>query len=97
MTSIDLRSGNKLMSIIPGPSAFDAAAYEILLTPLSEQDGGGFFARIPALSGCVGDGDTELEAINDVRNAAFEWMATAVAFNQPIPAPREVSWEDSNS
>lgn len=70
-----------------GSVPFDPAAYEIVLCPLSDEDGGGFFARIPALNGCVGDGETEQEAIDDVRKAALEWMATASAFGDPIPSP----------
>jgi antitoxin HicB len=91
VTSLASHSGNELLEASPRHSAFDPAEYEILLSRLSEQDGGGFFARIPALSGCVGDGETELEAIEDVRKAAVEWMATAVAFNEPIPSPRKAS------
>ncbi len=66
---------------------FDPVDYAVLVEPLTQDDGGGFFARIPALPGCVGDGETEQEAIDDVRKAALEWAATAVAHGDPLPAP----------
>lgn len=66
---------------------FDPAAYEIVLSPLSDDDGGGFFARIPALPGCMGDGETEVDAIADVRAAALEWALACAEYGDPIPAP----------
>jgi predicted RNase H-like HicB family nuclease len=66
---------------------FDPADYAVLVEPLAQEDGGGFFARIPALNGCVGDGETEQEAIEDVRAAALEWAAAAISHGDPLPAP----------
>ena len=66
---------------------FDPSAYEIVLRPLSPDEGGGWFATIPALPGCMGDGESEIEAISDVRAAALEWADATVEGGQAIPAP----------
>lgn len=66
---------------------FDPAAYEVTVRPLLVSEGGGWLATIPALPGCVGDGDSEMAAIEDVRLAALEWADAAVKDGDTIPAP----------
>ena len=66
---------------------FDPAWHEVTLRPLSDAEGGGWLATIPALRGCTGDGETEIEAIQDVRLAALEWAHAATEDGDPIPAP----------
>lgn len=68
-------------------SAFDPAAYEVVLRPLHPSEGGGWLAAIPALPGCTGDGETEMAAISDARDAAIEWAEAAASDGDPIPAP----------
>lgn len=70
-------------------TAFDPAGYEVNLRPLTEKEGGGWLATIPALPGCTGDGATEMDAIDDVRLAALEWADAARADGDPIPAPAD--------
>ena len=72
-------------------SPFDPVRYEVVLRPLSEDEGGGWLATIPALPGCTGDGETEMEAIADVRLAALEWAHAATVDGDPIPAPPRTS------
>ena len=38
---------------------------------------GGFRAEVPALRGCVSEGDTLKEAIANIREAAEVWLETA--------------------
>lgn len=59
--------------------------YAIVVQPLTEEDGGGYVARIPDLAGCMGDGETPEAAISDVQNAAKEWLATAKNRGMEIP------------
>jgi antitoxin HicB len=73
--------------VVSDGSLFDPAAYEVILRPLDAAEGGGWLATIPALPGCTGDGETEMDAIEDVRLAALEWAAAAVMDGDPIPAP----------
>ena len=61
--------------------------YAIVVLPLSEEDGGGFVAKIPDLDGCMGDGETPEEAIIDVQNAAIEWLHTAEKRGMDVPQP----------
>jgi antitoxin HicB len=78
---------DKAKLVTNGGSAFDPAAYEVVLRPLDSAEGGGWLATIPALPGCTGDGETELDAIRDVRAAAMEWAEAAAVDGDPIPAP----------
>lgn len=66
---------------------FEPRDYEVVLRPLSEDEGGGWLATIPALPDCTGDGETEVEALGDVRLAALEWADAAFVDGDPIPAP----------
>ena len=66
---------------------FDPAAYEVTVRPLKDAEGGGWLATIPALPGCTGDGQTEMDAIEDVRLAALEWAEAAVNDGDAIPVP----------
>ncbi len=62
--------------------------YEIVIRPLSDEDGGGFLATIPALPGCMSDGETPEEALENVYDAALCWMEAAREMGRPIPEPR---------
>jgi antitoxin HicB len=61
--------------------------YSVLLTPLSAEDGGGWFAQIPALPGCMSDGETQLEALEMIEDAKRGWIESALAHGDPIPEP----------
>ncbi|TFF19983.1 type II toxin-antitoxin system HicB family antitoxin [Jiella endophytica] len=66
---------------------FRPEAYSVTVTPLCDADGGGFLATICDLPGCMGDGETEMEAIADVRSAAFAWAEGALADGEELPLP----------
>ena len=61
--------------------------YSVLLTPLSAENGGGWFAQIPALPGCMSDGETQLEALEMIEDAKRGWIESALKHNDPIPEP----------
>lgn len=61
--------------------------YPIVIVPLSEEDGSGFFAEIPDLPGCMSDGDTYQEALENVLDAAKEWIETQKELGREVPAP----------
>jgi predicted RNase H-like HicB family nuclease len=50
-------------------------------------DGGGWLATVPALLGCMGDGDTPEAALADAGRAIIEWHAAAQALGREIPGP----------
>jgi antitoxin HicB len=60
--------------------------YAIVLEPLNAADGGGWLASVPALPGCLGDGDTPEAALTDAEAAMAEWLDAAAKLQRPIPA-----------
>lgn len=61
--------------------------YPIVVSALSEEDGGGFVAHVPDLYGCMGDGETPEDAMRDARNAITEWCAEMRRLGRDIPSP----------
>jgi antitoxin HicB len=61
--------------------------YCVKITPISEEDGGGWLAEIPELKGCMTDGDTPEEAIKNIEDAKLAWVSTALKRGQIIPLP----------
>ena len=68
--------------------------YQVRISKLAEKDGGGFFAIVPELPGCMSDGDTYEEALANVKQAINEWIETAKVRGQEIPSP--CLYEDFN-
>jgi predicted RNase H-like HicB family nuclease len=61
--------------------------YTIKVSALSSEDGGGFVAIVPALPGCMSDGETQEDAIVNVRDAITCWIEEAKELGRPIPQP----------
>lgn len=59
--------------------------YAIMVEPLSEADGGGWLASVPALPGCMGDGATPEEALADAEAAIKEWQDAARQLGRKAP------------
>lgn len=59
--------------------------YHIFTRKLAPEDGGGWLAKVPALPGCMGDGDTEAEAVADAELAIVGWLETAEKLGKDIP------------
>jgi predicted RNase H-like HicB family nuclease len=66
--------------------------YEIKLRQLSEDEGGGWFAEIPALPGCMSDGETIEEAVRNLEDAKKIWIETCVALGRRVPEPAAESF-----
>jgi antitoxin HicB len=62
--------------------------YAVVIESLSEEDGGGFFATVPDLPGCMSDGATREEAARNVGDAIRCWLEEARATGRAIPAAR---------
>ena len=45
--------------------------YEVVLEPAEE---GGFCVYVPALPGCISQGDTEEEALENIKDAIDMWL-----------------------
>lgn len=65
--------------------------YTLLLIPDTEE--GGYTVRVPALPGCITEGDTLEEVIANAREAVVGWIESAEKHGEPIPeetAPPQV-------
>jgi antitoxin HicB len=65
--------------------------YPVIISPLSEDDGGGFLATVPDLPGCMSDGETPAEAVENVQDAIAEWLDLARELGRPIPSPSKIT------
>ncbi len=55
------------------------------LAPLKEEDGGGWMISFPDLPGCVSDGETVAQAIENGAEAETAWLAAADRWGRPKP------------
>ena len=61
--------------------------YSVLVSPLSQEDGGGFLATVPDLPGCMSDGETPQEALANVQDAIESWIEAAHDLGRDVPQP----------
>lgn len=60
--------------------------YEIIIY-WSENDDT-FIAEVPELAGCMADGKTYKEALNNIQIVVDEWIETAILIGREIPKPK---------
>ncbi|MCG8365186.1 MAG: type II toxin-antitoxin system HicB family antitoxin [Pseudanabaenales cyanobacterium] len=60
--------------------------YELIIY-WSEEDNS-FIVEAPELPGCMADGQTYQEAVNNVETVIHEWIETAKALGRSIPSPK---------
>ena len=60
--------------------------YEIIIYWSKEDDG--YIAEVPELSGCMADGKTYVEALENVQEIISEWIETAKQMEREIPEPK---------
>jgi len=60
--------------------------YEIIIYWSKEDDA--FIAEVPELAGCMADGKSYAEALENVQTVIAEWIETAQSLGRPIPEPR---------
>jgi predicted RNase H-like HicB family nuclease len=53
----------------------------------SEQDQK-FIVEVPELAGCMADGSTAIEALENVETVISEWIETAKEIGREIPTPK---------
>jgi predicted RNase H-like HicB family nuclease len=55
---------------------------------LIEQDEDGIYvAEVPALPGCISQGQTRTEAIENIKEAIAAYLESLAAHNEPVPPP----------
>lgn len=52
---------------------------------LEREEDGGYVASVPALPGCVSQGDTRDDAIRNVQEAADLYVEDCIASGDPVP------------
>jgi antitoxin HicB len=66
-------------------------SYPVIVSPLTDEDGGGFVATVPDLPGCMSDGETPTEALENVQDAIEEWLDLARKLGREIPTATQVT------
>ena len=61
--------------------------YPFSVRRLSAEEGGGYFIEFPDLPGCVADGETVEQALDQCRGAIQAWVQMAQDFGDPVPPP----------
>jgi len=77
----------RVKKIKPVTPPYPFEAYGHIIAPLSEDDGGGYMIMFPDLPGCISDGETMEEVLNNGRDAFNSWVAAQVDMKRQIPAP----------
>lgn len=60
--------------------------YEIILYWSQEDES--YIAEVPELSGCMADGETMAEALENINVIIGEWIETAKMMGRDIPEPK---------
>ncbi len=61
--------------------------YEIII--YWSKDDKAYIAEVPELPGCMADGQTYKEALENVEGIIEKWIETAKKFKRVIPIPKE--------
>src|SRR5579862_4753837 len=64
--------------------------YPFIIRHLSKEDGGGYLIEFPDLPGCMSDGETIDEAIENGNDAVICWINAAREAHRAIPKPGEL-------
>lgn len=63
--------------------------YEIVIHWSNEDNC--FIATVPELAGCMADGETQEEVLQNINTVISEWLETAHLLGRDIPEPKENS------
>lgn len=61
--------------------------YPIIIYPAEE---GGYVAEVPALKGCLAQGETQAECLKEIKKVQALWIESAKRNNERIPTADEV-------
>ncbi len=64
--------------------------YVVVLKPTPYEDEAGYTVLVPALPGCITEGDTIEEALANAREAIHAYLASLHQRGLPIPSSEEV-------
>ncbi|GEM_PF-1051704 len=77
-----------------GLDFYESLDYRVVLSPLSDEDGGGWLAEHPELPGCASDGATPEEALLNLKDARWAWLRVALERGRSIPLPQKYQVEE---
>ncbi|BAS67140.1 type II toxin-antitoxin system HicB family antitoxin [Bathymodiolus septemdierum thioautotrophic gill symbiont] len=77
--------------MIKNKEYYQAIDYDIIVSTVSEDDGGGYMAYYKNIDGVMGDGKTESEAVADVKNAFDCYLDVALKNKDAIPEPENLN------
>lgn len=60
--------------------------YEIIIYWSNEDES--YIAEVPELSGCMADGKTMADVLNNINTVISEWIETAKLLGRDIPEPK---------
>jgi len=84
MTTLNLRQEIATLPKNEGDS-FVAVKVRYEVAALPETEGGGFVAAAVDMPGCMSDGATIGEAVDNLQDAAVCWLEEAQAMGRPVP------------
>ena len=79
-----LPSGDGRDPLVKFPNLPD---YPFLISILPAEEGGGYLIEFPDLPGCMSDGETIEETIENGKDAVACWIETAKRYGDKIPHP----------
>lgn len=62
--------------------------YPIVIYPAEE---GGYVAEVPALKGCLAQGDTMLECLAELNQVQILWLESAKRHKERVPSAAQVA------
>ena len=62
--------------------------YPVIIYPAEE---GGYVAEVPALKGCLAQGETQSECLKELKKVQALWLESARRNRQKIPTPFEAN------
>ena len=81
-------AGGDVSGEVEGAEGVSATfAYPLIVQPLPEADGGGYMAIVPDLPGCMSDGETPVEAVENVQDAIACRIEAAEDMGHVVPGP----------
>jgi predicted RNase H-like HicB family nuclease len=60
---------------------------------LEQDEDGGYVASVPALTGCVSQGDSRAEALANIREAIKVYLDDCIASPEPVPSEAGRGWD----
>lgn len=76
-----------MIKILTGVILINMYKYEIILYWSSDDEC--YIAVVPELAGCMADGQTQSEALENIQIVIEEWIETAKELGRDIPEPKE--------